>query len=97
MKEFFSSGADFGGFSDGPGGRNPRSSRNFSKVDGSSRMGGLHSSFSEMLIVQNDHCQIRRLLKSNRRKRPKPHQHLSVSGDDQHPLIGLCQRQSQSD
>ena len=58
MKDFFSSGADFGGFSDGPGGRNPRSSRNFSKVDGTSRMGGLHSSLSEMLIVQHDHCQI---------------------------------------
>ena len=43
---------------DGPGGMNNRSSCNLSKVDGSNRMGGLHSSLFEMLIVQNDHCQI---------------------------------------
>ena len=51
LHKVFSSCADFGRFSDGPGGRNPRSSRQFQQGWRNQPYGWFAFSLSEMLIV----------------------------------------------
>src|SRR3979490_2323699 len=57
----------------------------------------LHPGFTVTLVIDYHDGEVVRALRTDGGETPQPHQHLAISGDDEHATLGLRERKTQTD